>query len=544
MSKKPAIILLLIAALISGVICCQRTCYAAEGIAGFSTTQDAAAQNTYKKVGTGYVLASTSTSDSTEAAITSVEATDQDGNDVTVDIADVSGLTSDWLTAAGYDADTSTVKVTLDDSGAVTKLSVYNEDGDLVCSYNPDSHQMSFYYTSGDLKGKIEYITAESTRDYTWRYSDYDREDPGKGTDGHNISQYYNYDSDGNLTSVEYFTWTAGNSPRRGDAAMYSRYMYRVDTYADGELTDTTYYNDPRPTYWDPTLTGTVVQDSEGRYFLKADDGTMYLLTTTMDGFDADGDNTSGADEMSEIDWSEYVGETITVRGQQITDSNNNEIDIYYEGEQAQGFEVVDIVEDGETLIDGWEDIAEAVDEAWASLNTTFTKVEDETDVNISYARFYSVLAGVLKEKGLTSSDISKYGDAGMQAAWAAQGYTSASSLSSQSLSYLDSGDWSMSLAFAVEILTHYTDTADTQEAALSAYPEDEDANSELNAVGIAHWVLANYYANLGNTDKETEHLNAIIDSYKYSYMLSTSDNETWLKIAERAQEMLDALND
>ena len=281
----------------------------------------------------------------------------------TVNIEDL-GLSQEWLEKLLQEGGDLTVK--LNEDGSVKLLVGYNdaEGGAKRWEYDPQA-RLAAHYEGAKGEERVTVITSdEPFKDYIWASPDI--EDPGDGPDGHLVVQRFNYDENGNLESVEYFTWTAGD--RAGQDK--SRYCYRKDTIS-GDTIDTKYFNDPFPDDWDPVLTGTVEKDEYGRYWLVTDKGEKYLLTFRVDGFDADQDGKSGAQEANEIDWESLVGKEITIRGHQLmTDSEGG---IYYNGEKAEVLEVVDIItpEEKEQLeaegkyeqvVEQMKRVAEAVD--------------------------------------------------------------------------------------------------------------------------------------------------------------------------------------
>lgn len=211
----------------------------------------------------------------------------------------------------------------------------YGEDEAKKWEYDPSSHLVAHYEGPKGSERVTVVTSEEEASPYIWASPH--TEDPGTGPDGHLVVQRFIYDEAGNLTQTQYFTWTAGD--RQGQDK--SRYMYREDTI-EGDKVTPKYYNDPFPQDWDPVITGTVVKDEYGRYWLKDDKGNMYLLTVRVDGFDADGDGQSGAAEANTIDWEALVGKTITVRGHQIM--SDSEGGVYYDGKKAEVFAVVDII--------------------------------------------------------------------------------------------------------------------------------------------------------------------------------------------------------
>ncbi|HDN17519.1 MAG TPA: hypothetical protein ENF41_00490, partial [Candidatus Bathyarchaeota archaeon] len=160
----------------------------------------------------------------------------------------------------------------------------------------------------------------------------------------------YEYDEEGELEKVKYYTWTGGNftTGERG------RYIYRVDTYSDGERTGITYYNDPAPGGWEPELTGTVVEDEYGRFFLKVDNGdgtyTYYLLVgldsdiefvegvSKYDNNDDEKDYGGISKHLNELNLEELVGEEITLRGYILSEEASQ--GIYIENQKAKVFAV------------------------------------------------------------------------------------------------------------------------------------------------------------------------------------------------------------
>jgi hypothetical protein len=285
----------------------------------------------------------------TDGTITYVDP--NSGEAKTVNIEDL-GLTQKWLEKLLQQGGDLTVK--LNEDGSIKLLVGYNdaEGGAKRWEYDP-SARLAAHYEGAKGEERVTVITSdEPFKDYIWASPDI--EDPGDGPDGHLVVQRFNYDGDGNLESVEYFTWTAGD--RAGQDK--SRYCYRKDTIS-GDQIDTKYFNDPFPDDWDPVITGTVEKDEYGRYWLVTDKGEKYLLTFRVDGFDADQDGKSGAEEANEIDWESLIGKEITIRGHQVM--SDSEGGVYYNGEKAEVLEVVDIItpEEKEQLGEKYQQVVE-----------------------------------------------------------------------------------------------------------------------------------------------------------------------------------------
>ena len=476
----------------------------------------------------------------TGAAVTTVSAVDQTGKAVTVKLADVSGLTSDWLTAAGYDATKSKVKVNLAADGKVTTFGIYDTSDSILAQYDPSSHLMQYYYTDSTLKGKLNYVTSDSKQKYTWLGAA--NTDPSMGKDGNVIVQKYSYDDKGNVASIQYYAFTAGVRKETGEDGQYSRYIYRTDTFVEGKKTKTEYFNDPRPTFWEPTLTGKVSTDAQGRIFLTATDGKSYLLTARKDGFDADGDGKVGADEMSATDWDSYVGKDITVRGHQI--AAENESDIYLDGKKAEMFGVVDVVktDKGEKLIDGWDAISEKVSAVMAEINVG---VGTEKDINKVYDQIYAKLADALKDKGISTADITKFADASMKTKWADGGedlsqYTDSESLLGKAWEYAEAKNWDKVKLFADEVISRYTAEAKTQQASLKAFaPEGKEADYwALNDVATAHFILGTADKSQGKNVNAKKEFDTIISDYKYAQCYDPDQDLYW-EVADAAREEL-----
>ena len=281
------------------------------------------------------------------------------GEDVTVTLEEL-GISQEWLeTLLGLGND---LAVNIRDEG-ILLVGYGGEDGAKKWEYDPSSHLVA-HYEGGKDSERVTMITSEEeSSDYIWASPH--TEDPGAGPDGHLVVQRFIYDDEGNLSNVQYFTWTAGDRQGQDKA----RYMYREDTI-EGEKITPKYYNDPFPDDWDPVITGKVVKDEYGRFWLQDEKGNMYLLTFRVDGFDADGDGASGAKEANSIDWEALIGKEITVRGHQVM--SDSEGGVYYNGEKAEVFEVVDIItafdkenmseEEYQEAVANMEAVAEAVD--------------------------------------------------------------------------------------------------------------------------------------------------------------------------------------
>ncbi|MFA5362532.1 MAG: hypothetical protein WC335_04710 [Candidatus Omnitrophota bacterium] len=313
-----------------------------------------------------------------------------DGEEKIINIADV-GLSADWMkTLTGLGGKLS---VTENEDGSVKLITGSDDSGAKKWEYDPSAHLVAHYEGEAGSE-KCTVVTSEETYDANYLWGSDTAADPGEGPDGHFVVQRFNYDDSGNLETVDYFTWAGGNRGGLHPAdhkAVFgvdltkTRYMYRQDTVVssatdsdevtanctstgDDTTVTTKYFNDPFPEDWDPVLTGTVAKDEYGNYWL--DTGCeKYLLVCATDGYDADSDGKSGADEMNDIDWENLVGKEITVRGNEI--ASDSESGLYYEGEAAQMFEVVDIItpeekeslgDDYETTLANMEAVAAAVD--------------------------------------------------------------------------------------------------------------------------------------------------------------------------------------
>ncbi|MDD5669415.1 MAG: hypothetical protein PHE58_05230, partial [Candidatus Omnitrophica bacterium] len=277
----------------------------ASGSTTQTNTQQQAAATRNTKVADSAVATVKNTVDATYNSQTQeFTFTDANGQQKTMKLTDISGLTKDWIDKAGIQ-NGDKINLGLSEDGKAILVTNSDKDGNKVWEYDSQSHAMSYYHTSGALKGKLDYVTSESTRKYTFRG---EGKDPGVGKDGHVITQKCFYDSNNNLSKIEYYTWSAENRGKNGaakksDQQRYTRYKYREDTFttpttatcdvtatACNKPSSTKYFDDPRPINWEPVLKGTVPQDNQGRYFLKTknDDGTVsyYMLTARQDGFD------------------------------------------------------------------------------------------------------------------------------------------------------------------------------------------------------------------------------------------------------------------
>ncbi|MDD2702390.1 MAG: hypothetical protein PHC33_00030 [Candidatus Omnitrophica bacterium] len=315
-----------------------------------------------------------------------------DGEQKTVNIADL-GLSAEWLRTLSEN-EGGIHSVIENEDGSVKLIIGSDDSGAKKWEYDPSAHLVAHYEgEAGSEKCTVVTGEDEYTDNYVWGSTE--AADPQAGPDGHFVVQRFNYDGSGNLKTVDYFTWAGGNrgglhpeihESIYGVELTKARYMYRQDTVVsdsasssdeisadcteecNGTTVTTKYFNDPFPEDWDPVLTGTVAKDEYGNYWL--DTGSeKYLLVCATDGYDADSDGQSGADEMNSIDWESLVGKEITVRGNEI--ASDSESGLYYEGEAAQMFEVVDIItpeekeslgDDYETTLANMEAVAAAVD--------------------------------------------------------------------------------------------------------------------------------------------------------------------------------------
>ncbi len=303
-----------------------------------------------------------------------------DGEQKTINIADL-GLSAEWLQTLSEN-EGGIHSVVENEDGSVKLIIGSDDSGAKKWEYDP-SQRLVAHYEGEAGNERCTMVTSDEVYNANYIWASDNAADPGAGPDGHQVVQRFNYDDSGNLETVDYFTWTAGD--RQGvDKA---RYMYRQDTVvaddttADDEVTaecddtdccepkvTTKYFNDPFPVDWDPVLTGTVSKDEYGNYWLETSDG-KYLLTARNDGFDADKDGSSGADEMNSVDWESLVGQEITVRGHQV--NSDSEGGVYKDGEKADIFEVCDIItpeekeslgDDYQATLDNMEAVANGVD--------------------------------------------------------------------------------------------------------------------------------------------------------------------------------------
>jgi len=558
-----------------------------------TTTPDTTATNTTTAdtSSTDPAAASTDTTTADPDAASTDDAADtvaaSSGENIAIDALDVEGLTINWLNALGVKKDTHTAKVEKDADGKIAFVSIFDKEGALLYRYDANSRLMEHYETSGEAKGKIKYVTSESAKKYTWR--DTNAQDPGMGADKHVIVQKYNYDAEGNVESIEYYALTAGNRNKTEDQKKYSRYMYRKDTFEDGEIADTEYFDDPRPTFWEPTVTGTVIKDEQGRLFLKSnEDGKLYLLTARKDGFDADGDGKAGAEEMSGVDWESYVGKEITVRGHQVQDEN--ESDIYCNNIRAEMFGVVDVVEKDEKFTDGWDKISDKVTEA---MNKVFVEIGDEKDIDKVYGKIYDKLLKELEKAGVSDKDIRTFADSDMKAKVPAgtgtdpgtdpgtqpgtdpgtdpgtqpgtdpgtdpgtppgtdpgtdividfTQYTDSKSLIAKAWTFSINKNYDKARAFALETIKRYETEALSQQASLSGFAEagKEADYWALNDVATAYFIIGKSYRDQNNTAKALTNYQKIVDSFGYAQAWDSQG--WWWKVKEAAQEEIDNLS-
>ncbi|MEA3328951.1 MAG: hypothetical protein U9Q08_04405 [Candidatus Omnitrophota bacterium] len=178
------------------------------------------------------------------------------------------------------------------DQGDVLLVTKY-KDGTTIkeWEYDAGSHQVVHFYTEGILAGKPDYVEQENGGYFRW--ADNNSLDPthydqikhsGRHTEQerqyttHFISEKFFYDANGDLIQMEYYTSTGGTGNEVGEHNVIGRYTYRIDTFEAAGDVKTTYYNDPYPGNWDPTIEGIIIRDNFGRYFLQEEDGTKWLV--------------------------------------------------------------------------------------------------------------------------------------------------------------------------------------------------------------------------------------------------------------------------
>ncbi|MCM8781102.1 MAG: hypothetical protein NC908_04190, partial [Candidatus Omnitrophica bacterium] len=158
--------------------------------------------------------------------------------------------------------------------------------------YDVSSRQIIYFHTTGNLIGKPDYVVQENGGWFRW--ADNNSLDPehtdqiqhlgwhtqeGRQFAEHFLAQNYFYDTNGNLTQIEYYTSTGGIGNEIGPYRVYGRYTYRIDKFGSyGKKISTTYYNDPYPGNWDPEIEGIIIRDNFGRYFLQQSDGSKWLI--------------------------------------------------------------------------------------------------------------------------------------------------------------------------------------------------------------------------------------------------------------------------
>ena len=225
----------------------------------------------------------------------------KDGKEVVVSLQDIfgDGQSSFFSSWGIQDGDALTVTFETVDGNTVCFLTKYkNETQNKEWVYDVSSRQTVYFHTEGASAGKPDYVAQENGGWFRW--ADNNSADPthrdqiihlglhfsdGRQFVEHFVAQKYFYDTDGNLTLIEFYTSTGGAGTEIGQLRVYGRYTYRVDTYdAAGERAKTVYYNDPYPGSWDPQIEGIIVRDSFGRYFLQENDGTRWLIIARKEG--------------------------------------------------------------------------------------------------------------------------------------------------------------------------------------------------------------------------------------------------------------------
>lgn len=205
--------------------------------------------------------------------------------------------------------------------GKIDRVVMINSDG----TVRADSGDKYYLFNEGYAHSKLGSAQSGSDGGKYWKDK------------GEILVKSYTYDSGGKLTDVRYYTWTGDDH----SAGYHGRYCYRHDTYVGDKKTGTTWYNDPAPAGWEPELTGKVVKDAYGNFFLNVS-GTYYLLT----GRDEDDYNEDDLDyggkskQMNDIsDWDTLVGKQITVQGYHL--DGHAESGIYYNSIAAEVFEII-----------------------------------------------------------------------------------------------------------------------------------------------------------------------------------------------------------
>jgi hypothetical protein len=190
------------------------------------------------------------------------------------------------------------------------------------------------------------------------------------------------YNTDGTIKDIRYNAWTSG-TPGSG---LEGQYAYRVDKFDSQGQRTTKWLNDPAPTHYEPTFSGTILKSDTGQYYMKVtsafnDSGQditssyankVYLLTTRFSTNPSDasggqpnydtsqniasatgggasrftqGTNLTGqnAAAFAQAGWDGIVGSTVTVQGHLMTNPSASQKGLYYGGQSIGVFSAFDL---------------------------------------------------------------------------------------------------------------------------------------------------------------------------------------------------------
>jgi len=226
----------------------------------------------------------------------------------------------DFLFDLLQDEDIVSVVFTAEDQSEIEKLSNYDPALSLrLWDFDLSSKQAVYFYTEGVLTGLPDYVLQAQGGWFRWadansldlEHSDqilhtglHDKAD--RQYADHFLSQKYFYTDSGEYERIEFYTSCGGRGYELNTFGniVSGRYTYRIDLFDPGlKDADNLFFNDPYPYNWDPEISGYLVCDDFGRYFLCADDGSTWLIISRAEGLE------DGAEFLNSLDLEHLAAE-------------------------------------------------------------------------------------------------------------------------------------------------------------------------------------------------------------------------------------------